>query len=159
LRALADHAEQLEQDKAQLQQQLNERSAELASTRQQAADDASQAKQRIGVKEEKLFDAQTDACSASQLAVKATAGKRKAEDELESEAKRHRGELVALAERTNTCIVCFSKQPDVLFQRCGHLVCCHSCSDSIVNGPAAGALCPQCQGPLVAGDRIKVNRT
>jgi hypothetical protein len=123
-----EHAEQLERDKGQLQRQLDERTGEL-----------------------------------NLLTAKAAASKRKAQTELQSEAKRRldaEGKLAALSvlERKDKCVRCVAKQPDVLFLRCRHLVCCNDCAETIVNRPAAGAVCPQCQAPLVADDRIKVNR-
>jgi hypothetical protein len=154
---------QLSQDKAQLQRQLNERTAELAIAQRQAAAAASQAERLIAVKQEK-FDAVADAHGAAQQAAKATADKRKAETELKSEAKRRRdveGKLTALTDQMDEkdkCIICLETQPDVLFLRCRHLVCCSGCAASIVHGGAAGATCPQCQTALVAKDVVKVFR-
>jgi hypothetical protein len=154
---------QLTQDNVQLQRQLNERTAELAIAQRQTAAAAGQAERLIAVKREK-FDAVADAHGAVQQADKATAEKRKAETELESEAKRRRdveGKLTALTEQMDEkdkCIICLETQPDVLFLRCRHLVCCSGCAASIVVGSAAGATCPHCQTPLVAKDVVRVFR-
>jgi hypothetical protein len=161
--ALIEHAEQLERNNAQLQRELNARTTELASAQRKIAAASSHFDRLITVKQEK-FDAIADAYGAAQQAAKATTGKRKAESELESEAKRRRaleGDLAALSEQMDEkdkCIVCLDKQPDVLFLRCRHLVCCSGCAGSIVHRGAAGATCPQCQMALVAKDVIKVFR-
>jgi chromosome segregation ATPase len=155
---------QLDQEKAQLQQQLNKHAEKLASSQEQnAAAGSSQSDRLITVKQEKI-DAVADAHGAAQQAAKAAAGKRKAESELESEAKRRRsveGELASLTEQMDEqdkCIVCFDKQPDALFLRCKHLVCCSECAETIMRGAAAGAACPTCRKPLRARDVIKVFR-
>jgi hypothetical protein len=161
------YAKQLECDKAQLSEknrqlrrQLDERIAELAASQKQLAAAHAQAT----VKLEKLVDAQVDKHGAVQYASKAAAGRRKAESELESEAKRRRaveGELASLTEQMDEkdkCIVCLDKQPDVLFLSCKHLVCCGGCADSLKANGAAGAKCPQCQAPLAKKDIVKVYR-
>jgi hypothetical protein len=148
----------------ELQRQLNERTAELAIAQGQiVAAASSQAERLITVKREKI-DAVADAHGAAQQVSKATASKRKAEDEKESEAKRRRtaeGKLAELTEQMDEkdkCIVCFDAQPDVLFLRCRHLACCRVCAGSIVDGSAAGATCPQCQTPLRTEELVKVFR-
>jgi hypothetical protein len=148
---------QLEQSKKQLQRQLDERAAELATAQSQITAASAQTEQRITVKLEKLVDAQVDKHEQA-------AGKRKAEEERESEAKRRRtaeGKLAELSEQMDEkdkCIVCLDKQPDVLFLRCRHLACCGVCADSLKANGAAGAKCPQCQVPLAKKDIVKVFR-
>jgi hypothetical protein len=110
------------------------------------------------------LDAIADAHGSAQQAAKAAASKRKAESELESEAKRRRsveGELSALAEQMDEkdkCAICLDKQPDVLFKRCKHLVCCGGCADTMLKEGAARATCPNCTKPFRAKDILKVFR-
>jgi rubrerythrin len=182
--ALLDDAAQLEHDKAKLEREnvllrqrngqmqqhntalhreLIERTVELNTAKSQLVAAASQAEHTITVKQA-MLDALTKARSSAQQAEKAGAGKRKAESALESEAKRRRaleGELNALAEsmdEKDKCIVCLDKQPDVLFLRCRHLVCCSVCAGSLRVRRSSGATCPQCQAQFAAKDVIKVFR-
>jgi len=154
----------LVQAQVDLQRQLAERTTELTRAQEKIdAAAASQAERLITVKQEKI-DAVADAHGAAQQAAKAAAGKRKAESELESEAKRRRsveGELASLTEQMDEqdkCIVCFDKQPDALFLRCKHLVCCSECAETILRGAAAGAACPTCRKPLRGREVVKVFR-
>jgi hypothetical protein len=154
---------QLTQKNALLQQQVQDLMAELANAQSKIAAANQPDDRHVAVKQEKL-DAVADAYGAARQAAKATDGKRKAESELKSEAKRRRhveGKLAALVEQLDEkdkCIICLDKQPDVLFSPCNHLVCCSVCAKSLVRGAAAGATCPKCMQPLRANDIIKVFR-
>jgi rubrerythrin len=161
--ALIDQAEQLERDKGHLtqdKQQFIERTAELATAESHIADAVGWAERIVSLKQTRAAGGAV-APSPAQLVL---AGKRKAEAELESEAKRRRhveGKLAELTEQmddNDKCIVCLDKQPDVLFLRCKHLVCCNGCAETIMRGAAAGASCPTCRKPLRAKDVVKVFR-
>jgi regulator of replication initiation timing len=134
---LTEEKRQLEQDKEQLQQQLDERTAELATAQSQIADAVGLAERIVAIKQART-DAGVDVHSPAQLATKPIAGKRKSGEQLESEAKRQRGVesgSTALPEQEDggddKCVICLDKQPDVLFQRCHHLVCCSVCAASL----------------------------
>jgi hypothetical protein len=159
LRPLVDHAEQLERYNAQLQRQLAECTAELESMQKQAAAAASQADQRIRVKEEEMVDAKADAQGAAQQAAKAIAGKRKANEELESEAKRRRAAEAAREELTKRnkqlqsallvnpkarpdCSSCFESPTSAVCLPCGHLVSCIDCAEQ---WQANHHTCPVCR--------------
>jgi hypothetical protein len=163
--ALLCYAEQLErdksqltQDKAQLQRQLDERTAELASAHKQLAAASSHAERLIVVKREKL-DAQADAHGAAQLTAKAVAGKRKAETERKSEAKRRRAAEAARDEMTERnaqlqsallvnpkarpdCSTCFENPTTAVCLPCGHLV---SCIDCAKEWQTSQHTCPVCR--------------
>jgi hypothetical protein len=149
---------QLTHDKAQLQRQLDERTAELAAAQEQIAAASSHADRLIVVKREK-FDAQTDAHGAAQLTAKAAAGKRKADEELESEAKRRRAAEAArdqLTERNKQlqsallvnpkarpdCSSCFELPTSAVCLPCGHLVSCIDCAQE---WQASQHTCPVCR--------------
>jgi regulator of replication initiation timing len=149
---LTEEIRQLQQDKEQLQQQLDERTAELSTAESQIADAVSLAQRIVAIQQARPAVAGVDAHSPAQLATKPIVGKRKSGEALESEEKkRQRGVEsgpTALPEQKNgvddKCVICLDKPPDVLFQRCQHLVCCNVCAASLLSGAAAGAVCPQC---------------
>jgi chromosome segregation ATPase len=156
---------QMEHDKALLQQKLDKRTAELAAAREQIAAAASSHAERLIIVKREKIDAVADAHGSAQQAAKAAAGKRKAETELESEAKRRRaleGKLTALAEQMDEkdkCAICLDKQPNVLLKSCKHLVCCGGCADTMAKEGGARATCPNCTKPFRAKDIIQVCRT
>jgi DNA repair exonuclease SbcCD ATPase subunit len=149
---------QLDQDKTLLQRQIDDRLAELATAESHIAAAVGWAERIVSLKQ---AAGGADAQSPGQLIL---AGKRKAESELESEAKRRRSaedKLDALAEqmdKTDKCVVCADKQPDVLFQSCNHLACCNECADQLEQGAAGDPACPLCREPLDSSDIIKVFR-
>ena len=121
-----------------------------------AQTDAAAAGQRIiTVKKEKL-DATADAMAAAQQRDKSAVAKRKAEADLETEAKRHRGtaeraaELAAANRRLEEekeslaleCCVCADARPSVLYLPCKHLAVCDECDGQLEE---RGQSCPMCQ--------------
>jgi hypothetical protein len=158
LRPLVDHAEQLERHNAQLLRQLAVCTAELESMQKQAAGAANQAERLIVVKREK-FDVVADAHGASQQAAKAVEGKRKANEELESEAKRRRAAEAGREELTKRnkqlqsallvnpkarpdCSSCFESPTSAVCLPCGHLVSCIDCAEQ---WQANHHTCPVCR--------------
>jgi hypothetical protein len=144
---------------ADLQRQLASRNGDferlLASTGKQA--DAAQ-QRLITVKKEKL-DATADAMGAAQQRDKTAAAKRKAEADLQEEAKRHRGtadraaELAAANRRLEEekeslsleCAVCADARPSVLYLPCKHLAVCDQCDGQLEE---RGQSCPMCQAEV-----------
>jgi hypothetical protein len=122
------------------------------------ADAAASGQRIITVKQEKL-DAKADAAGAAQQRDKADAAKRKAEDELQEEAKRHRGtadQLSAAAAANRRleeekeslsleCAVCADARPSVIYLPCKHLAVCDGCDGRLEE---RGQSCPMCQAEV-----------
>jgi len=156
---LAQDKAQLEQENVQLQQQLDERTAALAASQSQRAVAAGQTERIIiAVKQEKM-DAIADAHGAAQQAAKAVAGKRKADEELENEAKRRRAAEAArdeFSERNKQlqsallvnpaarpdCSSCFEHPTSAVCLPCGHLVSCIECAEQ---WQSKNRTCPVCR--------------
>jgi hypothetical protein len=139
---------QVDRKEAQLQRQLDERTAELSTTQSHAAAASAQ----VTVKLEKLVDAQVDKHEEA-------AGKRKAIEEREGEAKRRRSAEAArdeLAERNKQlqsallvnpaarpdCSSCFEHPTSAVCLPCGHLVSCIECAEQ---WQTAKHTCPVCR--------------
>jgi hypothetical protein len=135
-------------DKVQLQRQLNERTAELATVQSQIAAAAAQ----VTVKLEKLVDAQIDKHEEA-------AGKRKAIEEREGEAKRRRLAEAARDELTERnkqlqsallvnpaarpdCSSCCEHPTSAVCLPCGHLVSCIECAEQ---WQSKNRTCPVCR--------------
>lgn len=49
---------------------------------------------------------------------------------------------------TEECVFCMDAEPEVLFARCGHRVCCEGCAGRIRTAGGPHAACPYCRTPL-----------
>ena len=54
----------------------------------------------------------------------------------------------AAADSEDGCIVCWAAAAGVMFQPCGHFICCASCASPFL---AQGMPCPMCRAPVAAG--------
>lgn len=92
----------------------------------------------IQVKRE-MFDARESAVVATQL-------KRQAEVDLEEESRKRQRAEDALEEEKDgaACFLCKDARADVVFQPCGHLICCHDCTQGLSQ---PDRLCPRCWQP------------
>lgn len=48
-----------------------------------------------------------------------------------------------------TCVVCMDCERDVVFSKCGHLVCCSSCAGRLVKCPICREAAPLCEHVFV----------
>ena len=147
LRTAADQlSQQLVDEKrrvAELQQRLTARDADYESLVTTLAEQTESAQKRlVTVKMEKL-DADADAVGAAQQRDKAAAAKRKAEADLQEEAKRHRGTADQLEEKeaSLSCVACLERPRSVLHLPCGHLTLCDECDADVKARKGACAVC------------------
>ena len=154
LRTATDQLAKEQRRAAELQQRLTACDADYEGLVTTLAEQTESAQKRlVTVKLEKL-DADADAMGAAQQRDKAAAAKRKAEAELQEEAKRHRGTAERAADLTAAnrrledekesslnCVVCFERPRSVLHLPCGHLALCDECDSDIKARKGACAVC------------------
>jgi len=108
----------------------------------------------VTVKQER-FNAQVDAHGAEQQADKARAHKRKADEELAEEAKRHKatGERLSELQEELQCKICFHPPQRIwaACQPCGHLVGCVACVEGCKHGSGC---CPICNARIEKVQRM-----
>ena len=156
LRTAAGRLAKEQQQVTELQRRLAARDADYESLVTTLAEQTESAQKRlVTVKLEKL-DADADAMGAAQQRDKTSAAKRKAEAELQEEAKRHCGTAERAAELTAAnrrleeekeslsliCAVCCDARPSVLYLPCKHLAVCDQCDGQLEE---RGQSCPMCQ--------------
>ena len=139
-----EHKLHLAQGQSQAQLAAQKKEAEQREQRIQAAAQQVQQQQQerlVSVKLEKL-DAQAQQAAASQL-------KRKAEDQLREESKKHRATTAHVAQLEAEkdalqfeCCVCHDARPSVLYLPCKHLAVCDGCDDGLEESEQ---LCPMCR--------------
>ncbi len=139
---------QLYEENERLKQQLAFKEAAYDALLQIHATQVSSLDQRLVTVKQERLDAQANAHGAGQQSEKMSSQKRKAEEQLAEEAKRHKTTQQQLAklDHLQQCKICLDQPPNwAACLPCGHLVGCVGC---VKECKAKQGVCPLCQADI-----------